>query len=139
MYIIVHQLYIYIYPLFLRFFSYIGITEYWVEFPVLCIGRSLLVIYFILLYIYVNPNLPSYPCPAFPSGNHKFVFYICDFYFCFCKWFICIIFLLLLVSTYMWYHMICVFLCLTYLTQYDSLWVHTHFYKWHYLILFMVA
>ena len=54
--------------------------------------------------------------PASP-GNHKFVFYICDS-FCFVKKFICTLFL---DSTYMRYHMMFVFLCLTYFTQYDNL------------------
>ena len=27
-------------------------------------------------------------------------------------------------------------LCLTYITQYDNLWVHSHCYKWHYFVLF---
>ena len=35
-----------------------------------------------LIYIvYVDPNLPIYP--LFPLGNHKFVFYICDYIICF--------------------------------------------------------
>ena len=35
-----------------------------------------------LIYIlYVNPNLPVYP--LIPLGNHKFVFYICDYIICF--------------------------------------------------------
>ena len=29
-------------------------------------------------HTHVNPNLPIYPSPSFPIGNHKFVFYICN-------------------------------------------------------------
>ena len=58
-----------------------------------------------------------YPSSPLPPGNHKFVFYICDS-FCFVKKFICTLFL---DSTYMRYHMMFVFLCLTYFTQYDNL------------------
>ena len=28
--------------------------------------------------MYVNPNIPIYPSPPLPPGNHKFVFSICD-------------------------------------------------------------
>ena len=47
--------------------------------------------------------------PSFTPSNHKFVFYICD-YFCFVNKFICTIFL---DSTQKRYHMIFDFLCLT--------------------------
>ena len=54
----------------------------------------LLVMYFTYnSVVYVSPNLPIYPYlhPLSP-GNHKFVFYICD-YFCFANKFTCTIFL----------------------------------------------
>ena len=57
------------------------------------------------------------PLSSFPPGNHKFVFYNCDTFF-FVNKFICTIFL---DSTYKQFHMIFVFLCLTYFTQYDNL------------------
>ena len=43
---------------------------------------------------------------------------------------------LFLDCTYKWYHTIFIFLCLTYFTQYDNLWVHPCCYKWNYFILF---
>ena len=58
-----------------------------------------------------NFSLP----PLIPS-NHKFIFYICNS-FCFVDKFMCSLFL---DSTYKRYHMIFVFLCLTYFTQYDN-------------------
>ena len=76
----------YIYPLYLRFFPYIG------HYPVLY-SRSLLVTYFI--YSSVHPSIPVShfsPLPDPPRGNHKFVFYTCGFYFCFANKFICTIF-----------------------------------------------
>ena len=51
-------------------------------------------------------------------GNHKFVFYVCESVSVFVNKFICII---ILDSPYKWYHVIFVFLFLTYLTHYDSL------------------
>ena len=48
--------------------------------------------------------------PPFLPGNHKFVFSICDSYFCFINKFICTIFL---DFTYKWYHMLFIFLWLT--------------------------
>ena len=41
-------------------------------------SRSFLAIYFTYSNMHVNPNLPIYPSPPLPPGNHKFVFYICD-------------------------------------------------------------
>jgi len=36
--------------------------------------------------MFIIPNLPIYPFRNLPCSNHKFVFYICD-YFCFVdKW-----------------------------------------------------
>ena len=49
--------------------------------------------------------------------NRKFVFYIHD-YFCFINKFI---YTLLLYSTYKWYHMVFVSLCLTYFIQDNNL------------------
>ena len=58
------------------------------------------------------------PPPTLSPGKHKFVFYICDStsvlkISSFVPFF--------LDYTYKWYHMIFVFLCLTYFTQYDNL------------------
>ena len=44
----------------------------------LCSNRSLL-IYFICSSEFANPKLLIYLSPPFPSGNHKFVFYVCEF------------------------------------------------------------
>ena len=84
------------------------ITEYWVEFPVLC-SRSLLVIY--CIYNSVCMSVPNSqfipPPPHFPFGNHKFVFEVCES--------ISVLWIssfvsLFLDSTCKWYHMIFVFL-----------------------------
>jgi GT2 family glycosyltransferase len=39
-------------------------------------------------------------------------------------------------SRYKWYHMIFVFLCLTYFTQYENLQPHPCYCKWHYFLPF---
>ena len=57
----------------------------------------------------------------------------CVSLFDFINKFICII---LKYSAYKWYHMIFIFLCLIYFTQYDNLQVHPCCCKWHYFILF---
>ena len=70
--------------------------------------------------IHVNPNLPIHPptpSPAFLSGAHTFVLYIC-LSFCFANKFICTI---SLHSTHMRHYTILVFLFLTYFILYDSL------------------
>ena len=59
------------------------ITEYWVEFPGLY-SSSLLGIYFIDRYVYVNSNLPICPSTLTP-GNHKSVFYICNYLYFECS------------------------------------------------------
>ena len=62
-------IYIYIYPLFLRFFSHIGYYRVLNRVP------SFLYVYI----VYVNPKLLIYPSPPpFPFGNHKFVFEVCE-------------------------------------------------------------
>ena len=118
MYSKVNQLYIYIYLLFFfyRFFSridhYRGLSR------VPCTIQQVLISYlfYILQCVYVSPNLPIYPPHPLSSGNHKFVFYICDSYFV--NKFICTLFFFL-DSTYKWYHMIFVFLCLSSLTYFS--------------------
>ena len=120
----VNQLYIYIYPLFFRFFSHIG--HYSILSRVPCVTQYVLISYqfYILQCVYVN--LPIYPSlHLLAPGNHTFIFYICNsisvlqissfvpFFFFF------------LDSTYKQYHMKFVFLCLTYFTQYDNLQVHS--------------
>ena len=68
----------------------------------------------------------SIPISQFITHPHSFLviislfFYICDS-ICFVNKFICAI---CLDSTYKQCHMLFVFLCLTYFTQYDNLWVH---------------
>ena len=68
-----NQLYIYIYPLFFRFFFHIG--HYRVLSRVPCAIQQVLNSYLFYIWqcVYVNPNLPIYPSPTFPPGNHKFV------------------------------------------------------------------
>ena len=74
----VSQLYIYIYPLFCRFYSHV--VHYRVLNRVPCTIQQVLISYlfYIQQCVYVNPNLPIYPSPTFHLGNHKFVFYSCD-------------------------------------------------------------
>ena len=82
------------------------ITEYWVEFPVLY-SRSLWTIHSIYTSEYLSvPNSQSIP-PLY-LDNRKSAFEVCE-----SVMFICIIFL---DSTYKWYHVVFVFLCLTYFT-----------------------
>ena len=74
----VNQSYIYIYPLLFRFPSHLGLYRVLSRVPVLH-SRSLLVTYFIHSSVYVSIPISQFiPLPPFPSGNHKFVFYICD-------------------------------------------------------------
>ena len=77
------------------------------------------------------PNSQSIPPPSQPGQPQ--VRSLCLWvYFCFVDKFICVI----LDSIYKQYHMVFVFLCLTYFTQYDNLWVHPCCCRWHYFILF---
>ena len=57
----VNQLYIYIYPLFFRFFSHIGHQTVLSRVP--CAMQQVLISYlfYIQQCVYVNPNLPIYP------------------------------------------------------------------------------
>ena len=123
----VNQLYIYVYPLFFRFFSHVG--NYRALSRVPCAIQQVLIscLFYIQQCVYVTPSLPIHPLPP---RNHRFVFYVCD-YFCLVNKFICTIFL---DSTYKQYH-IFVFLCLTYFTQYDSLQVHPRCCRWGELLL----
>ena len=132
------------------------IIEYWVEFPVLY-SRSLWTIHSLYTSEYLSvPNSQSNPplylgnhkscfwslwvcyvhlyhfliqkkCIKHTFGNHKSAFEVCE-----SAMFICII---VLDSTYTWYHRVFVFLCLTYFTWYDNLQVHSCCYKWCYFIL----
>ena len=74
----VNQLYIYIYPLFFRFFVHTG--HYRVVSRVPCAKQQVLISYlfYIQQCVYLNPNLPIYPSPPLTPGNSKFVFYICN-------------------------------------------------------------
>ena len=65
MYSKVNQLCIYIYPLFIRFFSHIGHYRVLSRVPP-PYSRPLLVICFILCSVYINPNLPIYPSTSSP-------------------------------------------------------------------------
>ena len=84
-----------------------------------------------VLYIVVcicQSQLLSYAFSSSPLVSQVCFLYICD-YFCFVNKFICTIFL---DSTCKPYHMIFVFLSLTYFTWYDNLQVHPSCCKWHY-------
>ena len=62
---------------------------FWISFPFrlpqsikessLCysVGYHQLFISYIVLYIYVNRNLPTYPIPPFPLSVQMFVLYVC--------------------------------------------------------------
>ena len=96
---------LYIYPLFFRCFYLVGYYKYWVEFPVLYWKLLLSILYVVVSLCqsqFSNLSLP------FTPNNHKFVFYICN-YFCSVFKFICTIFKY---STYKWYHVVFVFLWL---------------------------
>jgi len=45
----------------------------------LCSNRSFLFIYLICSSEFANPKLLISLSPPFPLGNHKFVFYVCEF------------------------------------------------------------
>ena len=59
------------------------------------VGSYWLPILHIVMCIFQSQS-PNLLPPPFSFGNHKFVFYICDYYVCFVKTFICTIF---------WFHM----------------------------------
>ena len=62
----VNRLYVYIYPLFFRFFSHIG--HYRVLSRVPCAIQQVLICYlfYIQQCVYVSPNLPIYPSASYP-------------------------------------------------------------------------
>ena len=65
-----------------------------------------------LSFVSVNPKLPNYPTPSpLPLGNHKSILQAYDFLFC-GKSHLC----LMLDSRYKRYHVVFVFLFLTYFT-----------------------
>ena len=79
----------------------------------------------------LTPNSQSIALP-FPLGNHKSILCGCEsvsdlhhihLYH-------------ILDSTYKWYHMVLVFLFLTYFTWYDNLWLHPCCCEWHYFVPF---
>ena len=89
-----------------------------------CAIQQVLIVYlfYIQQCISVNPKLIIYPSSPFPFGNHKFVFYVCvSIYVLYISSFVS------LDSTYKGYHMIFVFLCLAYFSQYDNLRPSIHF------------
>ena len=114
---------LHIHAVFFRFFSHIGL------YGVLC--RSLLVIYFVYSSAYISIPISQF-IPFPPSLGNYVCFHSCDS-ICFESKFICTIFK---DSTYKQYHVIFVFLCLTYFTEYDNLWAHPCCCKWHHSILF---
>ena len=135
----VNQLHIYIYPLFFGFLFHLG--HHGALSRVSSGIQQVLISY--LLYtqqrIYVNHNLPIHPTPSSPSGVDTFSMLsmsVCSLclclYLCFANKFICTIFLDFI---YKQYYTIFVFLFLTYFTLYETLQVHPHFSKWHYVIL----
>ena len=100
------QLYIYIYPLFFRFFSHIG--HYRVLSRVMCAIQQVLISYlfyiivyysylFILQqYVYVNPNLPVYlpppPQAVFFFFNYYYYLFIYLFIYLFFYFWLCWVF-----------------------------------------------
>ena len=127
----VNHLYIYIYPLFFRFYSHIGLYRVLSRVP--CAIQQVLVVclFYIQECVYVNPHLPTYPSPPYPLVTTS-LFSTSVTLFLSCKQ---VHFYHFLYSTYKQYHMMFVFLCLTYFTQYDNLQVHPCCCKWHYFIL----
>ena len=89
-------------------------------------SRSLLLFCFIYSSVYMS--IPNSNLCLFLLVSQVCFLYVCD-YFCFVNKFICTIFL---DSTCKPYHMIFVFLSLTYFTWYDNLQVHPSCCKWHY-------
>ena len=107
------QLHIYVYS-FSYSFPLWFITGYWIQFPVLY-SRTLLFTHPIYnsLHLLIT-NSQSFPPPLTPSPWQPQVCSLELSLFCLVDKFICIIFFL--DSTYKWYHMIFVFLCLAYFT-----------------------
>ena len=101
----VTQLYIYIYPLFFRFYSHM--CHYRVLSRVPCAIQQVLIICFIQWCVYVNPNLPVYPHLSPLVTISLFSTSVTPFLL---NRLICTVFL---DSTYKRYHMIFVFLWLT--------------------------
>ena len=120
----------YIYLLFFRFYSHIGHYTILNRIPVLLTySRSLFVIYYICNSVYMSTPISQFPLPYLLVT----VILFSTSLFLFVAKFICT---LSLDSTHKRYHMVFVLLCLTYLTQYDNLWVHLCCCKWHYFVLF---
>ena len=103
-------------PLFFRLSSHIGHYRLLSRVPC-AISRFVLAIYFIYSSVYMSIPISQFiPPPLSPLVTIS-LFSTSVTLFLFCK-FICNIFL---DSTYKRYHMIFIFLCLTYFTQYDHL------------------
>ena len=79
----------------------------------------------------LTPSSQSLPLPPSPPGSHKSILQVHDFLFC-GKVHLCLI----LDSRYKWYHMVFVFLFLTYFIQDESIQFHPCYCKWHYFVLF---
>ena len=122
---------LYIYPLFFGFFSHMGYYRVLHRSPVLY-NRFLLIICFIYSVCICQYQSLNLSLPTFLLGNHKFVSTSVTLSL-FGNTFICTFFK---DSTYKQYHMIFVFLCLTYFIQYDNLWVHPCNCKWYDFLLF---
>ena len=80
----------------------------------------------------LTPNSQSIHSHSLPLGNHKTVLQVHEFLFC-GKFHLCY----MLESRQKFYHMVFVFLILTYCTQCESLLFHPCGCKWHYFVLFM--
>ena len=104
---------------FFRCFSHIGHYKVLSRVPCAIIGaynRFLLVVYFTYSSLYTSIPISQFIPPPYRLVTIGFLHLW--LYFCFVTKFICTLFL---VSTCKRHHMIFVFLCLTYLTQYANL------------------
>ena len=91
-----------------------------------------------ILHIMITPANPDFPVhlspTCLPLDNHNYVLYVCESVYILSISALCHI----LDSTYKQYH-IFVFLCLTYLDQYENVQVHPCCCKWQYFILLWLS
>ena len=90
-----------------------------IEYSSLCYTINPCCLFYIQWFASVNPKLLIYPSPPSPSVTIN----LASMYVSLLSWFASFSF----DSTYKWHHMIFVFLCLIYFTQYDHLSVHLLF------------
>ena len=109
--------YICIYILFKILFHYRLLQD--IEYSSLCYTINPCCLFYIQWFASVNPKLLIYPSPPSPSVTIN----LASMYVSLLSWFASFSF----DSTYKWHHMIFVFLCLIYFTQYDHLSVHLLF------------